>query len=202
MKLELNNFQKIESSFKQLSIDEKSISEYFTIFKELSFDDKTNLVNNILSDFYNNYKSIPKGNSNLRISGLLEKDNGIVFLFEYYFEDNTLNSYRRLLDAIALYSSNYNIDYKKITPIIVFHEIPNKRVDMWLALEDIENVLEIEFKLLTVFEIYFIKKFHLNFGKILEYSGYKNVREGFVENKLKKIIGYDGSELPIFKPIK
>lgn len=176
-------------------------------FNKLDYGGKSSIVTSILSDILNNYIPIPKGNSNFRISGLCKRKSDVLF-FGYYFEKDTLNSYRRLLDKIALYANEEKIEYKKLIPIIVFDTIPNKRGDMWETMKDIKKILDIDFKVVTVYELWLIRSIGENFTSILKIINHDLVYEGKAEekllekfnnlNKYRKLF----DRFPITKPLK
>lgn len=193
------------SKFEELA--DKNIKSSLTYFNSLSYSLKSSIINKILSDLIKEYLPIAKGNSNLRISGTYIKED-LVCIFENCFGKNTLNSYRRLLDEIALYSVESDIDYKKITPIIIFATMPNKRVDMWATMSDIHNVLSIDFKIMTIMELWITKKLNITFDQVLKLSNYDHIKKGLTESdflnmndktkKYQTII----KQLPILRPKK
>lgn len=164
------------------SLSEESIESALDFFNTLPHPSKSLIINTILSELIADYSPIAKGNANLRISGIYDSGDK-VYLFENYFGVDTLNSYRRLLDEIAIYSVENEKDYKKIVPIIVFDTIPNKRVDMWATMNDIYNVLGINFKVMTVMQLWIAQKNNMDFEYLVKLSNYSDVKNGVTESK-------------------
>lgn len=180
--LELSNKRKdIIQKFEDVAT--KNLKNAMNSFNELDYGNKVSIVDSILSNLLNSYTPLAKGNSNLRISGLSKKNNKVL-LFQYYFEKDTLNSYRRLLDALALYSNENSIKYKSLIPVIIFDVIPNKRVDMWETLADIEKILGIKFKIMTVYGLWLIKNIKINLNEFLQLSDFNRIKNGETERKI------------------
>lgn len=211
----MNNLKQIELSNKRKNIVQKfediatdNLRNAIDLFSNLEYNGKVSVVDSLLSSFLDNYIPLAKGNSNLRISGLSEKNDSNVLLFQYYFEKDTLNSYRRLLDALALYSNENFKDYKSLVPIIIFDMIPNKRVDMWETLADIKKILGINFKIMTVYGLWMVKNIKVDFDEFLQLSDFDKIRNGEMEHKIQdKYVGIKeyGDLLgvkAIMKPIK
>lgn len=199
------NRKNLISKFKNLS--EESIESALNFFNSLTYSSKSLIINTILSELITDYSPIAKGNANLRISGIYDSGDK-VYLFENYFGTDTLNSYRRLLDEIAIYSVENEKDYKKIVPIIVFDTIPNKRVDMWATMNDIYNVLGINFKVMTVMQLWIAKKNNMGFERLVKLSSYLDIKKGVTESKFIDFIRDDDKsiinlkKLPILSPKK
>ena len=184
-----------------------SVDKAEKYFKLFDYRDQATIVNNILKKHVSNFIPVEKGNPNLRISGKIENCDNVI-LFQYCFGNNTLNSYRRLLGEIAIYANEKKIDYKKLTPIIIFDVIPNKRSLFWNTLKDIDKVLKIKFKLMTVLSLYIAKKSNISFKQLLCLSNYDVIRNGNSEkeflsnNHVKSNYNTSFEKYAIMKPLK
>ena len=185
-----------------------SISKEYKQFSSYGFGNQSAIVNRMLKSIDGNFKVLPKGNPNFRINGIIERGSSSI-LFEYCFDNDILNSYRRLLDGIAIDASEKKIDYQFIQPVIIFDEFSNKRSDMWQTLDDVFKVLGIKFKMLSVPELMLIYIFGKNqFHKILEISDYDKVINGAVQKEFLTLLncstslGLHINDIAIFKPKK
>lgn len=186
-----------------------SLSKEYKQFSSYGFGNQSAIVNHMLKSMDDKFKVLPKGNPNFRINGIIRR-NGSSILFEYCFDNDILNSYRRLLDGIAIDASEKESNYQFIQPVIIFDEFPNKRSDMWQTLNDIFKVLGIKFKMLSVPELLTIYIFgKKQFHKILEISDYDDVINGTLQKEFLTLLncsaflgGLHADNIAMLKPKK
>ena len=69
---------------------------------------------------------------------------------EVEFNDAMIDTPRDIIEDVAIYVSRYGYDRREIVPLIVGLQFPNKRSEFWEVLYDIEKVLGIQTRSLTV----------------------------------------------------
>ena len=72
-----------------------------------------------------------------------------IYLFEIEADMNILDSIRRLLRSIAIAVNRYELTLENITPVIVLTDLPNKRVDYYEVVANIEARLGISIRTIT-----------------------------------------------------
>ncbi|MBJ7694266.1 hypothetical protein C6P08_06775 [Weissella confusa] len=180
-----------------IEFQERAISTQNTVslikwFESIEVNEKNKIISFIHESLHMPINIYQQGNSNFRIDADLDYSD-TTYLFEFEFgTTDSLNTYRRLLDALAIRATNDELNVSDLVPIIVFDIFPNKRSDFWQVLKDINEVLNIEFKVLTFAELMVIYKNKLTASEYLElvnHSNVYNVLNGSVEDKFIQLGG-------------
>ena len=69
---------------------------------------------------------------------------------EVEFNDTMIDTPRDIIEDIAIYISRYGIDKSKILPLVIGLQYPNNRSEFWEVLSDIQKVLGISTRSLSV----------------------------------------------------
>lgn len=96
-----------------------------------------------------------KGDNNTRYDArLIFKDSNMEGIVEIEVPSTAmLDAPRNLLDDIAVLSNRNNIELENIIPIVVCWTFPNKRTDYWNVINDINEVLDIKIKTVSIMAI-------------------------------------------------
>lgn len=109
-----------------------------------------------------------KGDTNIRMDGLLRFASGQIGIVELETGASVLESPRALLEDIAVLHGRFGVARSDITPVSVIGSLPNVRVEYYQVIDDIENVLDIRCRTVTMGLLCMIA---WNFGKIDEVNG-------------------------------
>lgn len=91
-----------------------------------------------------------RGDTNIRFDGLLGFPNGFIGVMEIELSPNAVESPRALLEDVAVLHSRYEVPTKQIYPVSVLLVLPNARSEYYQVIQDIDNVLDIKCRTLTV----------------------------------------------------
>lgn len=91
-----------------------------------------------------------RGDTNIRMDGVLGLSNGRIGVLEIELSNAVLESPRALLEDIAVLHGRYGIEVKQIDPVSVILSLPNARSEYFQVIKDIEKVLGIRCRTLTV----------------------------------------------------
>lgn len=111
--------------------------------------------------------------------------------------DDLLDPPRSLLDNYAVVNSRYSGNYSTVPLTIVF-SLPNKRQDYWNVVSDIDKILNIKIKTISLGFLYAISKsthpwFLQKFNEVIITSQSSNCRDILSDINLTKIPhGYNG----------
>lgn len=132
----------------------------------------------------------------------LQESIGVV---EMEFESDTLSVARNLLDDLAIMQNRYGINACEIIPLALCLALPNTRQGFYQVCDDINKVLDISIRTLTVGALLLL----LWSGATLQFSGNKfrlGFRDTSIRNDLEDLAGQqlanDGSEFGIYEPAK
>lgn len=126
-----------------------------------------------------------KGDNNARYDAKLDINNG---QFEGIIEVEVpstamLDAPRNLLDDIAVVSNRSAITLNQIIPIVICWTFPNKRTDYWNVVNDINKVLDIKIKTISIMAlaVYYWTNSQINLENDSFYVDVEN-------NSLKEVI--------------
>ena len=85
-----------------------------------------------------------KGDTNVRMDGLLRFSNGKIGVLELETSKAVLESPRALLEDIAVLNSRFDIPINKIIPLSIIVTLPNFRGEYYQVIDDIKKVLGIQ----------------------------------------------------------
>lgn len=91
-----------------------------------------------------------RGDTNVRMDGVVDLANGRVGVLEIELTPAVLESPRALLEDVAVLHARYGIDVARIDPISVILRLPNARSEYFQVIADIERVLNIRCRTMTV----------------------------------------------------
>ena len=91
-----------------------------------------------------------KGDTNVRMDGLLRFSTGQIGVVELETSQAVLESPRALLEDIAVLNNRFNVPIEDIIPLSVIGAFPNVRVEYYQVMDDIEKVLGIQCHTITL----------------------------------------------------
>ncbi|NCQ23569.1 MAG: hypothetical protein GW798_03885 [Roseovarius sp.] len=91
-----------------------------------------------------------KGDTNVRMDGLLRLRSGQIGVVELETSPNVLESPRALLEDIAVLHNRFGVPMNTIVPVSVICGFPNVRVEYYQVIEDIERVLGVRCRSITL----------------------------------------------------
>ena len=110
----------------------------------------TQFVRNLLIECGITCRTRRKGDTNMRIDGLVGFTNGRLGVLEIELGNSVLDSPRALLEDIAVLHGRYGIDVNSIEAVSVILGLPNARSEYFQVIADIEKVLGIRCRTLTI----------------------------------------------------
>lgn len=135
----------------QLSIDKKLnnlINSYSQI--KLTPDTENQLIERLVLALGGKIRFPRVGDNNERFDAFIEFD-------EYYSiveieipSTTILDTPRNLLDDYAVAKSRNKINDKPIVPLVICWDLPNKRTDYWNVIYDINKVLNLKIKTISI----------------------------------------------------
>lgn len=90
------------------------------------------------------------GDTNVRMDGVLATTDGRLGVIEIELGNEVLESPRALLEDVAVLHGRYGIDVGNIDPVSVITELPNARSEYFRVMSDIEKVLGLRCRTVTV----------------------------------------------------
>ena len=91
-----------------------------------------------------------KGDTNVRMDGLVRFSTGKIGVVELETSQAVLESPRALLEDIAVLNNRFNVPVENIIPLSLIGVFPNVRVEYYQVIDDIEKVLGIKCHTLTL----------------------------------------------------
>jgi NAD-dependent dihydropyrimidine dehydrogenase PreA subunit len=91
-----------------------------------------------------------RGDTNVRMDGVIGTADGRVGVLEIELASAALESPRALLEDVAVLHSRYGIRVDQIDPVSVVLSIPNVRSEYFQVIADIEKVLNVRCRTLTI----------------------------------------------------
>lgn len=91
-----------------------------------------------------------RGDTNIRMDGVLGLADGRLGVLEIELGNAVLESPRALLEDVAVLHGRYGIEVGKIDPVSVILALPNARSEYFQVIADIERVLGVRCRTLTV----------------------------------------------------
>lgn len=91
-----------------------------------------------------------KGDTNVRMDGLVRFASGQIGVFELETGPAVLETPRALLEDIAIMHGRFGLELSDIVPISVISSLPNVRAEYYQVIEDIEKVLGVRCRTLTL----------------------------------------------------
>lgn len=138
-------------------------------------------VRNLLINLGINNKVRAIGNNDIRFDLLGELEDKVLIGEIGLNGTDILEEPRAILDDIAVLTSRYKIEPKKIFPLIITLSFPNKRSDVYEVISDINSVLAIRIISLSVHLLIILNLFRRQLNKV-------EILELFYANKENKSI--------------
>lgn len=91
-----------------------------------------------------------KGDTNVRMDGLLRFPSGKIGVVEIEVGPNVLESPRALLEDVAVLHNRFGILMSEIIPVSIIGSFPNVRVEYYQVMDDIKSVLDMQCHSLTL----------------------------------------------------
>jgi len=91
-----------------------------------------------------------KGDTNIRMDGLARFASDQIGVIELETSAAVLESPRALLEDIAVLHGRFNVSLSEIVPISIIGAFPNVRAEYYQVIHDIENVLNVKCKTMTL----------------------------------------------------
>ena len=91
-----------------------------------------------------------KGDTNVRMDGVLHFVSGTIGVFELEAGSAALESPRALLEDIAVLHGRFHVPMDDIVPVSIVAELPNVRAEYYQVIDDISSVLNIQCRTLTL----------------------------------------------------
>ena len=91
-----------------------------------------------------------KGDTNIRMDGVLHFASGHVGVVELETSDAVLESPRALLEDIAVLHGRFDVPMDEIVPVSILAALPNLRAEYYQVIDDISSVLKIHCRTLTL----------------------------------------------------
>lgn len=91
-----------------------------------------------------------KGDTNIRMDGLVRLALNQIGVIELETSPAVLESPRALLEDIAVLHGRFNVSLSEIVPISIIGAFPNVRAEYYQVIYDIENVLNVKCKTMTL----------------------------------------------------
>lgn len=108
------------------------------------------LVANLFSFLGVDAKVRRRGDTNIRFDGVLGFPNGQLGVMEIELSPNAVESPRALIEDIAVLHSRYHVPTNEVYAISVLLQLPNARSEYYQVMQDIEKVLAIRCRTITV----------------------------------------------------
>ena len=108
------------------------------------------------------------GDTNIRMDGVLATADGSLGVLEVEFGNGVLESPRALLEDLAVLRGRYGIQLDNNIPVSVVAELPNTGVEYFRVINDIEKVLSLRCRTVTVGALMAL---FWNFRRIEGFSG-------------------------------
>ena len=107
-------------------------------------------VRNLLGECGIKCRTRRQGDTNVRMDGVLATTDGRMGVLEIELGNDVLESPRALLEDVAVLHGRYGIAVGRIDPVSVIASLPNVRSEYYQVISDIEKVLELRCRTVTV----------------------------------------------------
>ena len=131
-------------------IAEKEIPSAIQNPDALSDAGSNSFVRNLMQEIGMKCETRRPGDTNFRMDMLGGMSDGRLFIAEIELSNAELESPRKLLEDMAIMHARYKIPIKDIEVISVVLQLPNKRSEYYQVMDDIQRVLGIKCRTLTV----------------------------------------------------
>ncbi len=135
-----------------LSLEEKMenlINSYSEI--KLTPYGEIDLIKELISKLGGEIYIPRKGDNSERFDAILTFDNSSKIVAEIEIPSTAiLDAPRNLLDDIAVLKSRRDFNNYDIIPLVICWDLPNKRTDYWNVIYDINNILKIKIKTISI----------------------------------------------------
>ena len=151
---QIEKLKKIESVGQTLSESNDFLLKLQSNLSKLSPSSQNLFVKNVLNEI-GGYSLIRRtGDNSFRMDGLVSFELGAVAgPLEVEFGDDCLSAIRLILDDICVLHSRHGLNAKKLTPLVIFHHMPNVRQGYWQVCQDIYAVTGIKVYTLTLLSL-------------------------------------------------
>jgi ferredoxin len=112
--------------------------------------ESTQFVRNLLIACGIECRTRRRGDTNVRMDGVLGLADGRLGVLEIELGNAPLESPRALLEDVAVLHGRYGIEVKQIDPVSVILGLPNARSEYFQVIADIEKVLGVRCRTLTI----------------------------------------------------
>ena len=120
------------------------------IVGELDDIRRSRLVRNMLMACGVRASMSRKGDTNVRMDGIVHFGCGKIGVVEVETSAAVLESPRALLEDIAVLHGRFGVPYRDIVPISIVASLPNVRVEYYQVIDDISKVLKIHCRTITL----------------------------------------------------
>lgn len=110
----------------------------------------TRFVRNLLIECGVECRTRRRGDPNVRMDGVLRFSDGHLGVLEIELRRDVLESPRALIEDVAVLHRRYSLEVTQIHPVSVILQLPNARSEYFSVISDIEAVLHIRCRTLTV----------------------------------------------------
>lgn len=121
-----------------------------TSLKQLNDGQQLRLVRNLFLALGYSAKVRRRGDTNVRIDGMVCSIVHHVGVLEIEYSESNLESPRALVEDIAVLHHRYSLPMGDLFPISILCQLPNARAEYYQVVEDIEKVLGIQVRTITV----------------------------------------------------
>lgn len=155
----LNNIVELFANLPEEGIYLSENDDIFSsIFAQLRSQiyDYNHLSRNLLKAVGINVAMRRQGDTNIRMDLILGPPGVEMGVGEVEFGADTLGTIRNILDDIAILFGRYNISKEIVVPVAVILELPNKRVEFWRLMADIQSVLNLSINTISIAALYLL----------------------------------------------
>lgn len=150
------------------SVTERFVRELPAVVENLTDTQTTRLVRNMLAMCGVVAYMRRKGDTNIRMDGLLRFDSGQIGVVELETGSEVLESPRTLLEDIAVLHNRFGMDVADIVPVSMIGRLPTVRTEYYRVIDDIKKVLNIKCRTLTLGALCMLM---WHFGALTELQG-------------------------------
>lgn len=133
-----------------VDINHHFLSSLPDIKKYLSDIQSNRLVRNMLLAYDLKASVRRKGDTNVRIDGIIDFWDKKIGVLEIELSKSVLDSPRALLEDISVIHSRYNIPVKDILPVSVILTYPSKRAEYYQVIKDIDRILDVRINTISI----------------------------------------------------
>lgn len=172
-----------------------------TAVSTLSDTDAMRLVRNVLHELGINARIRRRGDTNMRIDAVGYTRSERPFVAEIEFSGSVLESPRALLEDVAIMHARYGFAVEDIDALSIILAFPNVRSEYYQVIRDIEKVLGIRCRNLTLGAMIALI---WNFTEVDSFDGddFAVLGEGIDLAESTGLVGFDEPYPGAFKPVK